>query len=156
MTNCKHLHIPIHLQRVHCCQYEFPANLHLLLHRKGETVVALFTPLSQDSCLRDVIGACEEFQRELLLFLQSRYPESQHLAQDLAIIQEEVDGVETEEERTRRVEAEGRVMVLVVQHSEMFGDGNWRESRKFLQAVLMRRNSVRAIDRLDFLLASSN
>ena len=67
-----------------------------------------------------------------------------------------VDGVETEEERTRRVEAEGRVMVLVVQHSEMFGDGNWRESRKFLQAVLMRLNSVRAIDRLDFLLASSN
>ena len=47
MTNCKHLHIPIHLQRVHCCQYEFPANLHLLLHRKGETVVALITPLSQ-------------------------------------------------------------------------------------------------------------
>ena len=111
--------------------------------------------ISQNSCLREATTACEEFQRHLLLFLQSKHPENHLLAQDLRIIEEEVDGAETDEGRTRRVEAEGRVLSLVVRTRDIFGDGDWRASRKVCHVVMLRSNSIRAIDRLDFLLASS-
>ena len=132
--------------------------MHLLLHLKGETVVALkseISLISQDSYLRDVTTACEEFQQQQLLFLQSKHPENHLFAQDLIIIQEPVGAVETDEARTRRLAAEERVMALMMQQRELFGDGDWKASSKVCQAVLLRLSSVRAIDRLDFLLASS-
>ena len=107
--------------------------MHLLLHLKGETVVALkseISLISQDSYLRDVTTACEEFQQQQLLFLQSKHPENHLFAQDLIIIQEPVGAVETDEARTRRLAAEERVMALMMQQRELFGDGDWKARRE--------------------------
>ena len=125
----------------------------LLLHWKGETVYALRSSvLMQGSQITEVVAACENFQGQLLQFLKSQHPENLQLAQDLKIVEEEVvtmnNNPETNYDRARRVEAEERVITLIVRSRASFG---WRASQKVQQAVLMRLSSVRAIDRLDFL-----
>ena len=108
--------------------------------------------LMQGSQITEVVAACENFQGQLLQFLKSQHPENLQLAQDLKIVEEEVvtmnNNPETNYDRARRVEAEERVITLIVRSRASFG---WRASQKVQQAVLMRLSSVRAIDRLDFL-----
>ena len=98
-----------------------------------------------------MIAMAEELQLSKLNLLAEIYPENIQYAQDLQTIQVEVTPEESPDEKQKREEAEQRVMLVLLQHGELIGHGDLMTFQKMNQAVMMRVDEVRALDRLDYL-----
>ena len=98
-----------------------------------------------------MVSLCEDLQNEFLDLLQSHNPDSEEFKEDLLHIRREVPANETPGAKEQRLEAEQRVKLVVLQHGERIGHGDLLTYQKINTAKLMRSQSVRAIDRLEYL-----
>ena len=79
-----------------------------------------------------------DIQRDILDRILEQNPENHQYSADLHLIREELVGEETEEAKRSRLEAEGRVMDVVLQHGEEIGHGDLLTFQKVQQAILMQ------------------
>lgn len=98
-----------------------------------------------------MVSLCEDLQNEFLDLLQSHSPDNEEFKQDLLHIRREVPANEAPRDKAERLKAEQRVKLVVLQHGERIGHGDLLTYQKVNTAKLMRSQSVRAIDRLEYL-----
>ena len=92
-----------------------------------------------------------DIQREILDRIQEQNPDDHQYAADLHLIRQTIVEKETQEEKSLRLSAEGRVMAAVLQHGEEIGHGDLLTFQKVRQAILMQSTHSTAIDRLEFI-----
>ena len=78
-----------------------------------------------------------DIQREILDRIQEQNPEDHQYSANLHLIRQEIVGEETEEAKKTRLEAEARVMEVVLQHGEEIGHGDLLTFQKVQQAILL-------------------
>ena len=90
--------------------------------------------------------ACD-LQKELLDTIKRQRPEDLQYSEDLKIVYEEVEEMESEVALGRRTSAEERVRQVVLDMGERVTHGDLLTFQKFNQARALRSNSLRAVDR---------
>ena len=94
-----------------------------------------------------MIKLAYDLQKELLETIEKQRPEDLQYSEDLKIVYEEVEDIESEDAMRRRTCAEKRVRQVVLDMGERVTHGDLLTFQKFNQARALRSNSMRAVDR---------
>ena len=79
-----------------------------------------------------------DIQREILDRILEQHPEDFQLSADLHLIRQTIVGEETRDAKGLRLEAEKRVLDVVLKHGEEIGHGDLLTFQKVRQAILMQ------------------